>query len=425
MKKTVALLLLALFVTQCGKVPAGLSNQGPAEIQVWAQVVKQTGGLAKLSKAEATTWDSLVVRISSTDIDTIRKAFKFNAGDSLITCAIADVPAGKARLIEAWTKNMGDLIIHSSEAKKVDIAGGEIKSVEFFLIPKRGSIYLDITNIPTTIDSVAASFVFGNSETLDVCEKRNTKTYLTIDNVPDSAAGTLSIAGISAAGDTLYRYSMSLVFYACQNATYSAQVTKVTTGISFGITAGVPGATVVSASMGTKKPFESENGPLIISEIMYAANDSEYIEVYNPLDKDSTFDTLILDIDGTYRFFTNIAIKSKGFFVFGRKSLPWVNAVHSVASALDLSSTGNWITVRAKDSLAMDWVAFEGNNNDQQWPNFGTAKKSIVLDSLVSDPSYNNYGANWMAAKTTINEVKPEYSQPTTSQCGTPGSAGN
>ena len=425
MKKAFVLLAFTLLIVQCGKIPTNLSK-GVAEIQVSAQVVKQINGLAKSNSIKVTTWDSLVVRISSADIDTIRKAFKFNGSDSLITFTISDVPAGKARLIEAWTKNMNNLVIHSSDNKKIDFASGEIKPVEFILFPKRGSIYINITDIPATIDHISASFLFGISETLSVSQKRSTKTYLTIDNVPDSAAGTLSITGISAAGDTLYRSSMPLVFYACQNATYSAQVTKVNTGISLGITAQTPSATVISASMGLKKPFDLENGPLIISEIMYAANDSEYVEVYNPLEKDTTFDTLILDIDGVYRFFTNITVKSKGFFVFGRKNLPWVNTVHPVSSALDLSSSGgNWITVRAKDSTAMDWVAFGGGSNDQGWPNIGTAKKSIILDSLVSDPAYNNYGAHWMAAKTPINQVNPAYSLPITSQCGTPGAAGN
>jgi len=425
MKKAFIFLSIALFIAQCGKVPTNLTK-GVAEIQVSAQVVKQTNALAKSNGTKATTWDSLVVRISSADIDTIRKAFKFNGGDSLIAFTISDVPAGKARLIEAWTKNMNNFVIHSSDNKKIDIASGEIKPVEFILFPKRGSIYIDITDIPATIDHISASFAFGVSDTLSVTQKRSTKTYLTIDNVPDSAAGTLCITGISSAGDTLYRSSMPLVFYACQNATLSAQVTKVNTGISLGITAQTPAATVISASMGAKKPFDIEKGPLIMSEIMYAANDSEYVEVYNPLGKDTTFDTLILDIDGIYRFFTNIIVKSKGFFVFGRKNLPWVNTVHPVSSALDLASSGgNWITVRAKDSTAMDWVAFEGNSNDQGWPNIGTAKKSIVLDSLVSDPAYNNYGANWMAAKTPINQANPAYSPPITSQCGTPGAAGN
>lgn len=143
MKKVFVLVLTALFVAQCGKAPTGLSRQGNAEIQVWARVANQTGGLAKASKIEATTWDSLVVRISSSDMDTILKAFKFKGGDSLINCTMSDVPAGKARLIEVWTKNIGNLVIHSSSSKKVDITAGEVASVVFSLTPKRGSIYIE------------------------------------------------------------------------------------------------------------------------------------------------------------------------------------------------------------------------------------------------------------------------------------------
>ena len=430
MKKSFLFLCIAASVLHCGKTSTGLSNHSGAQIQVWARVVKQTAGLAKILQTSATTWDSLVVRVTSeaADIDTIIKAFKFATADSSINCSIPDVPAGKARVVEAWTKTSGGLIIHSCASKKVDISSGEIKYIEFDLTPKRGSIYVNCGSLPTTIDHICAAFVFSISnlsDTLSACEARATKTYLSIDNVPDSAAGTLFVMGVGSAGDTLYRSSMPLVFYAYQNATYSAQVPKVTTGLTLGITAQQTGETVVSVSLGAKKPFDVEKGPLIISEIMYNANDSEYIEVYNPLAKDTAFDTLILDIDGVYRYFTNIQIKSKGFFVFGRKPLPWVNATHPVASALDLSSTGNWITVRAKDSSAMDWVAFIGGSNDQGWPNLGSSKKSIVLDSLVSDPSYNNYGPNWAPAKTPINQVDPKYILPATLQCGTPGFPGS
>lgn len=69
----------------------------------------------------------------------------------------------------------------------------------------------------------------------------------------------------------------------------------------------------------------------------------------------------------------------------------------------------------------MDWVAFAGGSNDQEWPNLGTAKKSIVLDSLSADPAYNNYGRNWSAAQTLISQLFPGTS---TGQYGTPKRAG-
>ena len=89
------------------------------------------------------------------------------------------------------------------------------------------------------------------------------------------------------------------------------------------------------------QPAETEQGDLVITEIMYAANDSEYIEIYNPQEADVTYDSIYIDIDGTRRLFTDVSIGAQSCFVFGRQTLPWADAAHSVKSALDLSGNGN------------------------------------------------------------------------------------
>jgi hypothetical protein len=62
-------------------------------------------------------------------------------------------------------------------------------------------------------------------------------------------------------------------------------------------------------------------------------------------------------------------------------------------------------------------VAFTGGSNSQEWPNLGSVKKSIALDSLISDPTYNNYGRNWAATQTQIKQLFPSIA---TEQYGTP-----
>ena len=423
--------LFCLSQIDCGKNPAGSSTQGTGEIHVWAHVLQQQKGLSKRAKTTATTWDSLVVRITSSAsaMDMMLKTFTFDTADPYVNYTLQGVPAGKARLIEVWTKNQAGLIIHACKGQTVDIAAGEIKTVDFLLVPKRGSIYIDISNIPVmvngdTIEAVYAAFAF-NSQTLSDSAKRSKNLFLSIDNVPDSASGTLFIAGLGRSLDTLYRSASPLTFYALKDTTFSVRILTVSTGVSFTVTAIAPGATVIAASLDSTRSISTEQGPLIISEIMYCANDSEYIEVYNPLEKDGVYDTLILDIDGTYRYFTNVTVPSRGFFVFGRKSLPWVNAVHPTASALDLlSGGGNVIALRAKNFAVMDWVAYLGGTNDQEWPGVSSGKKSIVLDSLAADPAYNNFGKHWRVAITLINNVDPKYASPQTLQCGTPGFKG-
>ncbi|HMD69017.1 MAG TPA: hypothetical protein VKF42_09090, partial [Chitinivibrionales bacterium] len=64
---------------------------------------------------------------------------------------------------------------------------------------------------------------------------------------------------------------------------------------------------------------------------------------------------------------------------------------------------------------------FAGGSNTQEWPNLGTGKKSIILDTLTADPTYNNYGRNWKAAQTLISQLFPSAA---TLQYGTPRSAG-
>ncbi|HEX7510766.1 MAG TPA: hypothetical protein VF335_05670 [Chitinivibrionales bacterium] len=422
-----ALVPMALLCS-CGNNPAQPPQRGSGQLHLWAHVL-QSSGLSKSAKTTATSWDSLIVSITSTDMDTLRRAVKFDASNAYVNFSLTDVPAGKSRSVEVWTINRKGMLIHASLRKKIDIASGEIKTVDVLLLPKRGSIYIDLANVPVslsgdTIAAVYADFRFG-SQVLSDSAQRSKSLFLSIDNVPDSASGTLSIFGLSSTTDTLYRCSCALTFYALKDTTFSVKAAAVSTGVSLSIAVINPGVTIIRASVDTGKTIGAEHGPLIISEIMYAANDSEYIELYNPLDKDTTFDTLFLDIDGSYRAFSHVAVQAHGFFVFGRKNLPWVNAIHPVASALDLlMGGGNTIVVRTKDSLVMDWVACAGSGNNQGWPSVGSAKKSIVLDSLFADPTYNNYGKHWVAAITPINQTDPKNAAPATSQCGTPGFKG-
>jgi hypothetical protein len=97
--------------------------------------------------------------------------------------------------------------------------------------------------------------------------------------------------------------------------------------------------------------------------------------------------------------------------VFGRRLLPWCDVAHSVASALDLSSTGNWITLRSKTGAIIDRVIFAGGSNALEWPNV-SGKQAIVLDSGINDAQANNFGRNWHAATTLIAGTASQYGTP-------------
>jgi hypothetical protein len=412
---TVVAVSAAVLFSSCANNPTGLNPKKTGSVEIWASLQKPVAQnvLAKTQASQATTWDSLVVRVSAIDMDTMLLTFKFNSLDPYISASVENLPAGKNRCIEVYTKTKSNEIIHVSASQIITISSSEKKALDFRLVPVKGSIYIDLSNIPTSVKSICAAFGGISS-----CEDRSTKLFISIDDIPDKTSDSLIMEGTDTAGTVVYRSSLWLVFSVTRDTSVSSSFYRVTTGASLNVTAQIPASTVVSGNVGSAKTIAFETGRLIISEIMYAANDSEYIEIYNPLDV-AFNDSLIVEIDGTCRSFGIVAIAPKSYFVIGRQNLPWADTYHSVSSALDLSSGGNWLSLRTKalGDTVLDWVAFTGGSNAQEWPNLGSAKKSIVIDSLIPDPVYNNFGRNWAAAQTQIKQLFPSAS---TEQYGTP-----
>jgi hypothetical protein len=418
-KWTTAAVSAAMVLASCANNPTGQNVVKTGSAEIWASLEKpQAQNVAAKTKAcQATTWDSLVVRVLATDMDTMRKAYKFNQSDPYISVPMENLPAGKNRLFEVFTKTKSNVIIHTSQSQTVDISSLEKKVLEFKLVPEKGSVYIDISNIPTSVKRICATY--GG---FSCCEDRATKLYLSIDNVPDKTSDSLIMEGTDTAGTLIYRSALWFAFSVLRDTSVTSKFYRLTTGVLLNVTAQIPAATVVSANVGSEKTIVHETGRLIISEIMYAANDSEYVELYNP-STSAYSDSLILEIDGTCRLFGVTSIGSQSYFVIGRKNLAWADTYHAVAGALDLSSSGNWLCLRAKAAgdTVIDWVAFAAGSNVQEWPNLGALKKSIALDSLSPDPTYNNFGRNWKSAQTQIQQLFPSVS---TEQFGTPANKG-
>jgi hypothetical protein len=402
----------ALVIASCMNNPSTVNRHGAGSLEIWASITKPPNQNV-LAKSQATTWDSLVVKIGASGMDTLVQSFKFGPQDPYLSIALDNVPAGKGRCVSVFTKTKTDMTIHVSASQIVDISAAEKKVLEFKLVPVRGSIYIDLTNIPTSVKQVCAAFARDS-----ICEDRATKLYLSIDNVPDKTSDSLHLEGTDSTGAVIYRSSLWLAFSVLRDTTVATVFCRVSTSVSLAITAQMPASTVVTGFVGAAKSIAFETGRLIIDEIMYNANDSEFVEIYNPSDT-AYADSLLLEIDGTCRSIGLVTIQPKGFFVVGRRSLPWADAFPSLSSALDFSSGGNWVSLRSRavGDTVMDWVAFCGGSNSQEWPNLGSAKKSIALDSIPADPGYNNYGRNWKPSQSFVSQFYPAVP---TGQCGTP-----
>jgi hypothetical protein len=401
--------VIVLSVLSCGKVSGPPDKQKTGELEVQVQVKSALG--KKMSRLK-TEFDSLVIEVEADDLQPMRFSRAIGTDQVLIIDTVSRIPAGSGREITVSTINRNGETVHvdSFGVRTVRIDPNFTTLIQVVLIPVKGSIYLQIAGVPTDIDSMSAVFTSSGGQTWVATVARSPKIYLSIDDIPDRTAGTLAVAGFTTGGDTLYRATTDLQVNA--RATNSVQLSFEATpgGLALSGTIELPGAVTVSGAMNGVTVAESERGDLIITEIMYAANDSEYIEVYNPAASEVTYDSLYLEIDGTKRLFAGVTVAAGGFYVFGRKMLPWVDAAHATASALDLSGSGNWITVLTKEMTVLDQVVYAGGTNNLEWPKV-SGKKSICLRNELCSAEANNFGRNWFVATETIEGV---------SQSGTP-----
>jgi hypothetical protein len=405
--------LFSLLAVSCGRMPTASSSGSDAtgSLEIHSCIIKTA--MAKSLATLSTTCDSLIVEVSGSDIATLRFSKPFDCARPVHSDTLSQIPTGSDRTIKIYTVDRSGTIIHADtiDHRGVRIDPSAAAQLNVMLVPAVGSIYLQLENIPTAVDSVFAKFAADDKRAWSAQAKRSPKMFLSLDKVASRAHGLLTVAAISAAKDTLYTATKEMTFSATTMQSVALSFTSTPGRLAFDIAVVLPGVTAASGNMAQSDTAAAESGELVVTEIMYAANDSEYIEVYNPGAGDKTFDSLYLDIDATNRLFTNVTISAQKTFVFGRKLLPWCDVAHPVASALDLSSTGNWITLRAKNGNIIDRVAFAGGANTLEWP-VVSGKQSIVLDSGITDPQSNNFGRNWHAATTLIPGTANQYGTP-------------
>lgn len=402
-KQSMCAVLSAICVSvgfySCGHLPTSVKEEGKLEIRT--RII--TSGLTKSSSSLQTTFDSLIIQISASDMESIRISRKIDMSQPLITDTLTRIPAGTGREVNVYTVDKSGTVVHRDSAgvRTVRIDPDASTLLNAVLVPAAGSLYLQIGNIPTSVDSIIATFISSDNRAWGKHVKRSPKVYISIDQIPHLTRGVLGVAGVGTDGDTLYYAEAALTFNAFQTSSVNLSFETVPGNLEMSLAIHLPGATVVSGSMETGHVVTDEKGDLLITEIMYAANDSEYVEIYNPGSSTLEYDTLIVDVDGTYRIFTGITMAAGEYYVFGRQMFPWVDITHPVQNAFDLSSTGNWVTLRDKDSNIIDRVIFAGGSNGLEWPSV-SGKKSIELDPSSYDAASNNYGRNWTVATSVI-----------------------
>jgi len=361
---------------------------------------------------------SLVVEVDGTDLAPTRFTVALNASRPSSVDTVKNVPVGKNRRISLWAvdKNGGKTHIDSIEYRFADIEIAAVAKVYAALIPAAGSIYLQLYGLDTDITGVHASFTSLDGKlSFENYVDKSARTFVHIDNIPHETGGVLRVSLIGNKLDTVKTATQTLTFDARRDCTISLQFVDNSGMLGIDAALQAPGVTTGSYNFKTSVSDVEETGELIITEIMYSANDDNYIELYNPNDREASFDTLTTDVDGTTYNFMNVSIAPKGYLVIGRRESSFANLSTGATGGLPIVSTGNWISVkRGKSGPILDRVICGGTNSAVGWPAglSSSGKRSAELDGNKYNEIDNNFGKNWTSASQPIAG---------TSMYGTPG----
>jgi hypothetical protein len=405
------LLIASVCLIHCDKNPVNSQPKNTGSLEVRVQFVEN---LAKSSLLNVTTADTLMCVIFSSDMDTLKKKIKLDLNRPQYVDTIKNIPSGSRKLL-LFTKNKNGDTIHvdSLGIRTVIINPNQILPLNAKLLPRCGSLYIQLGEVPTSIDTICAQFISMNGREWKIKANRATKMTLNLDNIPHLTEGNLTISGIDKGGTVTISSTKHLTFNAYQMNTLTIDFQVAPGSIAFTADIVQPGVTLVNGNF-QKTDSSYESGKLIITEIMYAADSNEYIEIYNPSDSLVHFDILILQVDNSSKKIFNINVAADSFLVIGRKAQPWIDIVPDTASIVNLALTGNWITLRAEDLSVIDRVVVVAGSNSLEWPNLGTSdtKRSIELDILAYDPNKNNFGRYWHAATSLIDSSVAMFGSP-------------
>lgn len=375
----ILLLLIAIIggiFLNCGRSPSEPIWSECGSIKINAII---TENLKKVSAAAATSFENMVVEIYGFGMDTLRFNRKISDNPMIINDTFNGIPAGVNREVKIYTTDNSGLKVHIDSVDKriVRIEKNEVTPINATLIPAAGSIYMQLANVSTDIDSLFLVFVSAE-RTWEKRLKRNLKVNISLDNIPDGTEGTIHFTAVNSAGDTLYHASKNISFNARESSELKIDFDLLPVSVAMNIKLENPGVTLITINMADLYN-SGESGELIITEIMYNAPDSsKYIKVYNPSGADVTIDTLIIEVDKSKKEIESVTINARDYSKL----------------KLGLVKNGSLITLRTKDSTIIDRVNYIGTTNALEWPE-AAYEKAICLDSASYDVTKNNFGRNW------------------------------
>jgi len=393
----------------CSKTPSPVQVQNYGTLEIRANVISST--LKKETRTEA---ESLVVEVSGEGIDTVFMR-KLDLSRPALSETITRMPVGKNLRISIRAISKNGVITHIDSLKyhTVTIEDAKITPIVTTLIPAAGSIYLQFTGLRADADSIHASFISADeSFRVKAVAVNTSKITINLDYIPHGTEGLLSVVIKDKSGDTLNVAVKELTFNA--RGDNNIQLTFTTPGGSseIEITLYEPGVTMISHDFKSQNMPLIETGELIITEIMWNAADSNYVELYNTTNDTLFFDPLTTDVDGTVRHYMNVKIAPHGYLVIGRRSLPYADLYPTTSLGFNITNTGNWITIKRADGTIINQIFCGGGSYENiGWPKV-SGKRSIELARDKYNAQDNKLGKNWRPAAQRISDDINQYGTP-------------
>ena len=295
----------------CGRSPSEVNEPEHGSIKISAII---TENLKKTSAIAATSFENIVVEIYGFGMDTLRFSRKLSNNPMLINDTFSGIPAGVNREVKIFTTDNNGLKVHidSLDKRIVRIEKNEITAINATLIPAAGSIYMQLANVSTDIDSLFFMFISAE-KTWEKRLKRNLKMNMSLDNIPDGTEGTIHLTAVNSGGDTLYHASKKISFNARESSELKIDFDLLPVTITMNLK--------VSAQVLPLLPsiwqiwMIQGEWELIITEILYNAPDSlKYIKLYNPSDVAVTIDTMIIEVDKSRKQINSITVNAQDYY---------------------------------------------------------------------------------------------------------------
>lgn len=319
--------------------------------------------------------------------------------DSVVGCesdikfvSISRITQGENYLLRIWSESPEGDTIHLPKDKTFSIIANTTTTLALTLEPRAGSILFELVDVPTVVDSLHLTFV-SDSGTFKASEKRSSRVYLTLDNVPYNAIGTLYFS-MKDASRVISEWDSTFTF---KNEYYSGTFSLVNNGeLMVDLVVEKPSGTIFSGTGDTTAALDSEAGSLIFTEFCATggsgSSSAEFVEIYNPSSDAFYSSNLEAVVNGKTVAVSNITIPGKSCYtISGANGADW--SCDTVTS-IDLSSTSGALYLYS-DGVLLDYLFFF-NDSEAGWEYLSSSSKTsweLKLTALTA--SGNNFGERW------------------------------